>query len=154
MGLDASTLLGTLQVVGMQVCPPGTYKTIVSHMRGSPSIAVGSRVLGYMLRKKLAAEETAASQADTPEIGPRAFVALTAEELALISVDVRRRVRLVDVISKVARNQVGSAELRSGGFPGASMPLTITLQDGRRWLFEVPWLKRGAARKLVAELAA
>jgi hypothetical protein len=152
MALDASSLLSTPQIAGVQVSPPGTYKRTVSHIGGGPDIQIGSRILGLLLRKKVAQEQAQAAESDAPPIGNRALLALTADDLALVTLDTRKRLKPVEVISRVPRTDVASTELRGGGFPGASMPLTITLKSGKHWLFEVPWLVRGRARKLTEAL--
>jgi hypothetical protein len=153
MALDASTLLGAPQIAGVQVSPLGTYKKTVTGIRGgAPGIMAGSLVWRFLLRKKLAEEKQVAATSDAPDIGNRAYAAVTADEFALVRVDTGTRVRLTEVISTIPRSDVVSAELDKGNAPGASLPLTITLADGRRWIFEVARLNRGGGEKLVGAL--
>jgi hypothetical protein len=152
MALDATSLLGAPQIAGVQIAPRGTYKEILGSTRGNAQIVAGSAFWRFALRKQVAEEHEEAARSDAPPIGNRAFAALTEREFALVSVDASTRMRLVAVISTTPRSDIASAELGKS-FPGASMPLTITLRDGQRWLFEVPWLVRRRARKLVAQLA-
>lgn len=154
MALDASSLLGTRQIAGVQVSPLGTYKKQVSSMRKTPGLALGSVVWRLILRRKLAAEQELAAHSDAPDIGNRAYAAVTGDALVLVGVDTRTRVRLTEVIARVPREDVASLELGKSGAPGASLPLTITLRDGRRWLFEVARLNRGHAQELVGALRA
>lgn len=154
MALDASSLLGTPQIAGVQVSPLGTYKKQLGRMRMTPGMAVGSAVWRVILRKKLADEQELAAHSDAPDIGNRAYAAVTGDTLALVGVDTRTRVRLTNVISTIPRADVVSVELGKSGAPGASLPLTITLRGGHRWLFEVARLNRGQARDLVGVLSA
>lgn len=155
MALDASTLLGTTQIAGVQVAPLGTFKKQISSMRMAP--ASGGPVAGgiwrLILRKKIAAEQELATESDAPDIGNRAFLAVTATELALVRVETRTRVKLGELITTLARADVASAEMSKSGTPGGSLPLVITLRDGRRWIFEVARLHRGSGEQIVAALS-
>lgn len=154
MALDASTLLSEPQLAGVQVAPLGTFKKQITSMKpGASGGPVTGGIWKLMLRKKLAAEQELATESDAPDIGNRAFLAVTATELALVTVETRTRVKLGELITTLPRVDIASAEMSKSGTPGGSLPLVITLKDGRRWIFEVARLNRGAGEQVVEALS-
>jgi hypothetical protein len=157
MSLDSSAILGVPELAGMQISRLGTYKATLTRTRvysGAAGTLGGSLVWSRLLRKKLARERELEATSTAPQFGSRAYLALTEEDLALIKADVSTRVKLEEVLIKVPRRDVSSAELGSPGGPLFSIPLTITFTNGERWLFEVPRVVKGRGKKLVAMLAA
>lgn len=104
MAVDASELLGSRQVAGMMV--------------------------GWMrqFRKQ-------AVPAQTPDFGGQhALLAVTDQELALVSMRQLPTLRPDRVIARVPRSSVKSAEVGKGN----DRPLTITFTDRTIWQFEIP----------------
>ena len=149
MGLDASEVLGSPQIAGARVNPKGFAKKTITSSAAKHAGLVGAAVTaraGYKAQQEQAA---AATESDTPKF-KLAYLALTADELALV----RLKAGLVstkfgEVLVRVPRADVASAEM-GGGFSSA---LTITLRDGDSWLLEVPKVSKRDAEKLVSALA-
>jgi hypothetical protein len=83
---------------------------------------------------------------DTPKFGRLAFLAVTENELALIKLKSGVvRVFLDEVVERIPRTEVESAELGGGVAP----PLTIIFSDGSSWELEVPRPSKAHAKSVV-----
>ena len=92
-----------------------------------------------------------ASESETPKFGRLAYLAVTADELALI--EVKSKVvgtYLDEVIVRVPRSELASVELDGGGL--YALPLTVTFSGGDRWELEVPKPSKKHAKEVVQTL--
>jgi hypothetical protein len=152
MALDAAPLLGATQLAGVKVNPKGYGKST-----GARSAGVGAGGLigaaisagASMKADKQRAQAAAVTQA--PDFGRLAYLAVTADELALIKVKGALTVKLDEVITRVPRSEVASAQL--GDARVYSPSLTITFNGGETWLLEVPRPSKKDAQKVVDALA-
>lgn len=157
MAIDASELLGSPQLAGVKVNPLGFGKRTAGKFGGvgagagvAGAVSVGLTNAIGMKAEKLASQ--AAAESRTPEFGRLAYLALTEHELALVELvqDGMVGLRLENVIERVPRNDVASAELgRAGLF---SPPLTVGFTDGNTWRLEVPLPSKKHAKELVRAL--
>ena len=149
MGLDASDVLGSPQIAGARVNPKGFAKKTITASGAKHAGVVGAAVTaraGYTAQQEQAA---AAAASDTPSF-KLAYLALTADELALVRLKAGLvSTKLGEVLLRVPRSDVASVEM-GGGFSSA---LTVTLRDGGSWLLEVPKVSKKDAEKLVGELS-
>jgi hypothetical protein len=148
MGLDASGVLGSQQIAGARVNPKGFAKKTITASGAKHAGLVGAAVTaraGYKAQQEQAA---AAAESETPKF-KLAYLALTADELALVRLKAGMvGTKLGEVLLRVPRADVASVEM-GGGF---SSELTVTLSDGGSWLLEVPRVSKKDAEKLVSEL--
>jgi hypothetical protein len=132
MALDASVLLGSPQLAGTKVNPGGLWKkTTIQQATGLIQALPQPRD-------------------QTPDIGRLAYLAVTTDEVALITITGVLTAKLGEVISRVQRHSMTSATL-GHGYVGS---LVISLADGGTWQLEVPTVSRKAAQEVVAVLAA
>jgi hypothetical protein len=90
-------------------------------------------------------EDNAASV--TPVIGRSAFLAATADDLALVGINQKSLTgKLSDVLAQVPRSEVASVDY-DGGFVSR---LTVAFTDGSKWEFDVA-KGGGKACKALAE---
>jgi hypothetical protein len=150
MGLDASKLLGSPQIAGARVNPKGFARKTITASAAKHAGVVGAAVTaraGYTAQQEQAA---AAEVSETPRF-KLAYLALTADELALVKLKAGlASTKLDEVMLRVPRSEVESVEM-GGGFSSA---LTVTLRDGGSWLLEVPKVSKKDAERLVGELGA
>jgi hypothetical protein len=154
MAHDASQILGSPQLAGVKVNPRGYGKRQGANFSGMYvggvlGAAISATAAGRANKKK--AQADAASSA--PKFGRLAYLAATAEELALIELKTKGAVHLElgETIARVPRTEVASAEL-GGGHTLFSPPLTVTFTNGEAWLLEVPRPSRKQAQAVVDAL--
>jgi hypothetical protein len=137
MAIDASGVLGSRQLAGVKVNPPGYAWRQARNQAGTLAAGIvhGGPPLG---------------RADTPPFGRLAYLAVTDQELALVKLRSRKVVRLkaAEVIARVPRSQLQTAELG----PGYAAPLTIIFGDGGTWRLEVPPPSKRYAREVMHAL--
>ena len=146
MALDASQILGSPQLAGVKVNPRGAAK---SRIAGSAGAGVGGIVggaLGASADKIAGRQPQGASE--TPKFGRVAYLAVSEDELALIKLKGLVTFALDEVIARVPRSDVASAELGSGIAPS----LTITFADRDSWRLEVPRPSKKDAQAVVHAL--
>jgi hypothetical protein len=138
MAIDASAVLGARQLAGVKVNPPG-YAWRQAMIQGGTLAA--DIVLGGQPHPRSPA---------TPPFGRLAFLAVTDQELALVRLKSTQVVRMkaAEVIARVPRSQLQTAELA----PGYVAPLTIIFADGATWRLEVPPPSKGSGRAVVRAL--
>jgi hypothetical protein len=138
MAIDASGVLGAPRLAGVKVNPPGYAWRLARNQSGN---LAGGIVLG---------SQPHSGQAGTPPFGRLAFLAVTEQELALVKLRPRKVVMLkaAEVIARVPRNQLQTAELS----PGYVAPLAITFASGGTWRLEVPRPSKRYARAVVHAL--
>jgi hypothetical protein len=151
MALDASQVLGSAQLAGVKVNPRGAAKTKIAGGVGMYGGLVGS-LIGAGAGMKASQQQVAiASGSETPKFGRLAYLAVTDGELALIGLKSGKvTVHLGEVIARIPRSDVTSAEMGRGASPS----LTITLCDGGSWQLEVPRPSKKHAQEVVHALAA
>ena len=86
----------------------------------------------------------------TPAFASTAYLTVTENEVALIKVEpIGERIRLGNVLARVPRSEVVSAEVSDGIL---NNPVTIAFSDGGRWEFEVSRLIKKRAQRVVEVL--
>lgn len=158
MAYDASAVLGAPQLAGVKVNPLGfgrrTARTFGGVGTGGGAVgAVSTGIIQAIGMKGEKKQAQAAAESRTPQFGRLAWLAVTANELALVELkqDGLVGLRLEDVIERVPRSDVASAEL-GGGHTLYSPPLTITFVGGYTWRLEVPRPSKKAAKEVVGTL--
>jgi hypothetical protein len=138
MAIDASGVLGSQQVAGVKVNPPG-------YARRQARIQAGSLAAGIVL-----GDEPRPGPGGTPPFGRLAYLVVTGQEVALVKLRTSHAVMLkaAGVIARVPRSEVRSAELG----PGYAAPLTIFFTGGGTWRLEVPPPSKSYARAVVQAL--
>jgi hypothetical protein len=150
MANDASEVLGAPQLAGVQVNPRGMAKSKSLGMSGLYAGLIGAVVSSFASMRAGKKQAQIAAESQTPDFGRLAYLAVTADELALIGLKRAAKLDLQEVIARVPRKEVASAELRGGGI--YSPPLTITFVNGDRWELEVPLVLKKHGREVVAAL--
>jgi hypothetical protein len=146
VGLNASDILGSPEVAGCKVNPRGANKGAIA--KAGVGQGIGGLAAGMVADRKREGEQVAAATSALPSFGTIAWLALTADELAVVGIEVKRGLRLSNVIARVPRSEVTSVVLGKAP-PLISKPLTITLANGDHWIFEVPALGKGGVNDMV-----
>jgi hypothetical protein len=136
MAADASQALGAPQVAGTFVSPKG----LTRKMTGAAAGGVVGAVIGGMGGAK-----------ETPAFGNLGYVAVTADELAIVkgkSGLFKPKVG-TEVIARAPRGEVASVELDRGALKSA---LKIQFADGGSWEFEVPKVHKKTAEAVTTAL--
>ena len=150
MAIDASQILGSEQLAGVKVNRRGYGKSF-----GAQAAPTNAGVAGAVIkarREQKADQEKAqwAATSQTPEFGRNAYVAVTANELALIKLKSGIvSLKLDEVVARVPRSDVASAELGSGT---STVSLTISFAGGETWQLEVPRPSKKHAQEVVHAL--
>jgi hypothetical protein len=150
MARDASEVLGSPQLAGVTVNPRGLAKSRSLGMSGIYAGLIGAVVSSFASMKAGQKQAKIAAESQTPEFKRIALLAVTADELALVSlVKIKGKSGLEpqDVIVRVPRGEVASAELGGGGI--YSPPLTITFRNGDIWQLETPRPFKKKAQEVV-----
>jgi hypothetical protein len=136
MALDASQVLGSPQIAGVKVNPSGMAKR------------VGVAIAGT-LPARIVHGPSGQTTSNAPKFGRLAYLAVTADELALVKLKSGLvTLKLEEVLARVPRSEVASAELGSGLAP----PLAITFGSGESWQLEIPPPNRKHAQAVVDTL--
>jgi hypothetical protein len=150
MALDASTILGSPQLAGCKVNPRGTNKATIR--KAGMGEGLGGAVAGAVAGRHVDEEKAQAAGSVTPSFVMIGWLALTANELALVSIDRKRGLKLDQVLGRVPRSDVRSIELGKAA-PMISKPLIVTFTNGNQWVFEVPALGKGDIKEMAAAFA-
>jgi hypothetical protein len=139
MAIDASALLGSRQLAGVKVNPPGFGRRVASSQIG------GAQAAAFVY-----GDQPTPGRAETPDFGRLAYLAVTDQELALVRLRARMGVVLqpAEVIARVPRSQLQTAELSYG----YAALLTATFTDGGTWRMEIPPPSKRFARAVVHAL--
>jgi hypothetical protein len=122
MALDASQVMGSPQLAGVKVNPRGMAKRVAGGVAGR-------------LPARIVYGSSDQTTSESPNFGRLAYLAVTDDELALIKLKSGLvTLKLDEVIMRIPRSDVASAELGSG----IASPLTITFGNGDSWELEVP----------------
>jgi hypothetical protein len=141
MAKNASDVLGADELAGCFVSPKGLTKK----MTGSTAAGMVAGVAGRVAADKALGAEGA------PSFGTLGYVAVTANELAIVKGKMGLLKPSVgdEVIARVARDQIASVVL-DGGMLKAE--LKIGFAGGGGWEFEVPKVHRKDAESVVRVL--
>ena len=138
MGEDASEVLGSPQVGGVRVMPKGgiwkqAWGSNTAGAVGGVAAAIVSSTGTEIAKRK---QKKQMEAADTPKIGDIAYLAATAEELALVSVRSGPfKLHVGDqVLLRMPRDKVQSVEYH-GAYVSS---LAVLFDDETRWEFDVP----------------
>ena len=143
MGQDAEKTLGSPEVAGTFVSPKGLTKQLTTRAAGGEFAGIAGTVA--------AVAATSGPYQGAPQFGTVGYVAVTETDVAVV----RGKMGLLkpkvgdDVVGRVARDDVVSAELDGGALKAA---LRIDFADGGSWEFEVPKIHRKTAEKVVRAL--
>jgi hypothetical protein len=151
MALDASDSLASQQLGGTRVTKRG-FSTGMgkSTFVGGP-IAAG--ITRGILGRKSGKQKASAAESSAPEFGTVGYLAVTADEVALLRVGVKKSGVgnvLGDVVARVPRSQVASADFESASMFGSGV--IINFNDGQSWILEAPRQDRKKAEELVETL--
>jgi hypothetical protein len=128
MAIDASEVLGAAQIAGVKVNPRGMAKRVGGDQAGGAAGLVGQATAKVMYR------DVDSTPAQTPDFGRNAFLAVTADDVAMIKLKSGMvTLKLDEVLARVPRADVVNAELGGGVAPG----LTIGFRNGESWKVEV-----------------
>ncbi len=138
MSTDASFALGAPQLAGTFVNPKGFARQATA--------AVAAGAVG-----RLVATATTPAQDDIPKFGRVAFVAATADEIAILKTKSGLlKMKVTDqVLAHRARTELSAAELKRGAFLSG---LSLQFSDGSAWTFDVPKANQKTAIQLVEAL--
>src|ERR1017187_10995224 len=151
MALDASQKLGSPQLAGVKVNPRGFGKSKGSNFSGMYGGVIGAGIGAAKAMKAGQEQARIASESETPGFGRLAYLAVTADELALIEVKAKVVTTYLDeVIVRVPRSELASVELDGGGL--YALPLAVTFSGGDRWELEVPKPSKKHAKEVVQAL--
>jgi hypothetical protein len=150
LALNASDILGSPEVAGCKVNPRGANKGAIA--KAGAGQGIGGMAAGVVADKKRKAEQAEAATSVAPSFGTIAWLALTADELALVGIEVKRGLRLSNVLARVPRSEITSVVLGKAA-PLVSKPLTITFANGDHWILEVPALGKGGVKDMVEAFA-
>jgi len=157
MAIDATAILGAPQLAGVKVNPLGFGKRTAGKFGaagagGGVAGAISAGVTNAIGMKAEKRAKLAAAESRTPQFGRLAYLAVTDGELALVELvqDGMVGLRLQEVIERVPRSDVASAQLSRAGI--YSPPLTLGFTDGNTWRLEVPLPSRKQAKEVVRAL--
>lgn len=153
MAYDASEILGAPQLAGARVLSKGFIMKhamgpagagLAGGVTGAVASSTGTEILGRRAKKR---EHEAPSV--TPKIGRSAFLAATADELALVDINEKGLTgKLSDVLIRVPRDRVAAVDFK-GGFVSH---LTVSFADESKWEFDVAKGGGKACKALSEEL--
>jgi hypothetical protein len=136
MALDASRVLGSPQLAAAKVWPRGQAWLTAARVNYSADAVLLAPLVAWMMF----GPRPDRAPAQTPRFGFAALLAVTKDELALVSLKARAP---AGVIARVPLSEVRAFDL---GRARGVWPLTITLGNGDIWRLEVPRFNKKAAR--------
>ena len=136
MALDASRVLGSPQLAAAKVWPRGQAWRNAARVNYSADAVLLAPLVAWMMF----GPRPDRAPAQTPPFGWAALLAVTKDELALVSLKARAP---AGVIARVPLSEVKAFDL---GRARGVWPLTITLGNGDIWRLEVPRRNKKAAR--------
>ncbi len=144
-------MLGSPQVAGLIVVPKGfgasAYRAVSI---GDPMVATP---LLKMTERNLRTGRQQLSDVvvDTPRFTGYGLLALTEQELALVSGPGHA---VHKVIARVPRTEIVFADRVGHGFPNPTFSLVVVFDKGHAWYFEVQWNRWRAVKKILPLLKA
>ena len=140
MALDASSVLGSPQLASAKVWHRGQGWLTAARVNFSADAVLLAPLVAWMMF----GPRPDRSPAQTPRFGFVALLAVTKDELALVSLKARAP---AGVIARIPLSEVRAFDLSRGR---GVWPLIITLGDGDIWRLEVPRFNKKAARAVAA----
>ena len=140
MASDASAALGAPQLAGSFVNPKGYARRVTASVAGG---LVGAAIAGATVGRP--------APGDAPDFGRVGYVAVSADEVAVVKTKVGLwAMKVTDVaLARRPRGEVVAADLKRGPLLSA---LTIEFADGSGWAFDVPKANQRAAAQVVQVL--
>lgn len=136
MAIDASAVLGSAQLAGVKVNP-----------RGYAWDVAAQGLLGPLTARVMYGRRPSGGRARTPEFG-LAWLAVTAEELALVKIRSGVTFKAVGVIARVPRRALKAVGWRRG----VVSPLMIVFGNGAEWHLEATAFNARSGAKVVHAL--
>jgi hypothetical protein len=140
---DTTELLGTKQLAGAVVLPRGW-----TMQHGVSRAGLAGEAIAFTARKKAKPKP---NTSQTPQFGRSTYLAVTHQEVALLTPRSKSPGRLGEVLARVPRTEVASAKLS----PGAAFlrtNVTIGFTNGSTWEFEQSPLVRPVLVKIIRAL--
>ncbi|MFY9581129.1 MAG: hypothetical protein WAQ33_17595 [Gaiellaceae bacterium] len=146
MAADASHALGAPEVAGAFVNPKGMTKKVTAAVAGQ---VAGGAVGTFAAKMKTGPAYQGVP--DVPNFGRVGYVAVTADEVALVKTDTGMlKMKISDeVLARSPRTEVTSAELDKGVMLSH---LKIDFTNGVSWEFDVPKKDKKSAQEVVRAL--
>jgi hypothetical protein len=146
MADDASTALGAPEIAGTMVNPKGMTKKVTASVAGDVVGGAAGRMAA-----SLAAGPAYDGAAEVPKFGRVAYVAASADALALVKTKSGAfKMKVTDeALARVPRAEIASTVLDQGKLLSH---LTITFTNGTVWAFDVPKAAKKTAQGLVSAL--
>ena len=143
MADDASGVLGAPEIAGTFVNPKGMTKKVTASVAGGEIAGVAGN-----LAAGLATGPTYAGAPDVPDFGRVAYVAASADEIAIVKTKSGMlKMKVSDeVLARVPRSEIASAELDEGRLLSH---LKIAFGDDVAWEFDIPKANKKSAQALV-----
>ena len=147
MADDASGVLGAPEIAGTFVNPKGMTKKVTASVAGGQIAGVAGN-----LAAGLATGPAYAGAPDVPEFGRVAYVAVSADEIAIVKTKSGMlKMKVSDeVLARVPRSEIASAELDEGRLLSH---LKIVFANGVTWEFDIPKANKKSAQALVQALS-
>jgi hypothetical protein len=146
MAADASRALGAPEIAGTFVNPKGLTKKMTASVAGAQvGGAVGSIAANVITGRK------SGGAPEMPSFGRVGYVAISENEVALVKTKTGALKMKIseEVLARVARTEVASAELDQGMLLSH---LKITFSNGVAWQFDVPKQGKKTAQGVVRAL--
>ena len=146
MADDASGALGAPEIAGTFVNPKGMTKKVTASVAGGQVAGVAGN-----LAAGLATGPAYAGAAAVPDFGRVAYVAASAEEIAIVKTKSGMLKMKVagEVLARVPRSEIASVELDEGRLLSH---LKVAFGNGTVWEFDVPKANKKSAQTLVRAL--
>ena len=146
MADDASGVFGAPEIAGTFVNPKGMTKKVTASVAGGEIAGVAGN-----LAAGLATGPAYAGAPDVPDFGRVAYVAASADEIAIVKTKSGMlKMKVSDeVLARVPRSEIASAELDEGRLLSH---LKIVFGNGVAWEFDIPKASKKSAQALVRAL--
>jgi hypothetical protein len=146
MADDASGVLGAPEIAGTFVNPKGMTKKVTASVAGGEIAGVAGN-----LAAGLATGPAYAGAQDVPDFGRVAYVAASADEIAIVKTKSGMLKMKIsnEVLVRVPRSEIAAAELDEGRLLSH---LKLVFGDGATWEFDIPKANKKSAQALVRAL--
>jgi hypothetical protein len=147
MADDASGALGAPEIAGTFVNPKGMTKKVTASVAGGEIAGVAGN-----LAAGLATGPAYAGAPDVPEFGRVAYVAASADEIAIVRTKSGMLKMKIgeEVLARVPRSEIASVELDEGRLLSH---LKIAFRNGVVWEFDIPKANKKSAQGLARALS-
>jgi hypothetical protein len=149
MAHDSSAVLGATELAGSKVNKRGFAASLGATAYSGNVIA--DQITRGLFSRKAKGQKAQAAVSSAPDFGRLGYLAVTADELVLIKMESSAvRTHLGEVLARVPRDQVASADFESSAMYASG--LTITFSNGETWLLEAPRPSRKDAHAVITTL--